>query len=963
MNNDSLSKMNPNNSDANVLAKSLNKITLSKNNSHKIDFSLEMINGKINSKIDSSSKGINELTVSNIGDRYISYLKNKKINDKSFLVISDKNFDAKVFSQIFASSLKSNDVQVFFASNNKSVNLATAFLNIDESFGGIIKFSLNEVENNVLSISFFNNDGTFISAQDSLLFNIDDSNTLELNLKAYDEQIDTLPELNANKYMLMLPFEKNLSNLTVSINNSYKMNDEVINNFFSRNKIKYIESKSKAPNKDKNIKKAIFNSMKNRGDVAVSLISNNDEFELAIRHKNHYKFFDLNDLSAMYLYYQIKHNNKDEKYFKNKYIVTNISSSYLSSIIAKKHKIETKEYDNFHSNISNNKDLSLDMLFATNGKNYFISKGQSNYISDPFYNLQLFLEMISFYIKQNKNLYDVMIEINAEYGIYRHSVNEQKMDDVTYRKFINLTSKELKIANQNIVRLENFKTENKNIKITKITLEDKTKISFIYSDTTNSLKIYLSLFFKPKKTSNLPIKKTLSLDKNGNYINLIIQEKKIIEAIKAFNDDYSKKTFSWRDLVKYFVFIAIFISIFIILFSTLYSSDEGPMKIFNELNNLIIKTPLLMYLLPFLVILVMFPIICNSILIGRMLRVQGQKVKVRHLVIASSIGVVISSITPMSIGGDIAAYWYLKRKSFKRETLIATFLATSFLYQVVGAITSLIFIPMGLFVYGEVLLSGSAESITILTLVLIGFFSNIIAAIFIGVFSFNKKAQSLFIKFLVWLIEWNPFITSRDPSAKAASFQYAFIKIRTSSLTIFKNTGVTLEFIFWRILPIFLNLGAILAILSGFMKPSNELWGGQYINFMIGNSIVSSANMLSITPGGSGTSQWLQTAIYEPLFKEGHAVEYSKMFSLLSTLLFFIVPTILSALLLFTVWMGEKRIDKYEKIKRVILYENKNYKNKNIRKHTVFFKISSIIWVTGIMSAMLIYYLNYLVFM
>jgi hypothetical protein len=103
---------------------------------------------------------------------------------------------------------------------------------------------------------------------------------------------------------------------------------------------------------------------------------------------------------------------------------------------------------------------------------------------------------------------------------------------------------------------------------------------------------------------------------------------------------------------------------------------------------------------------------------------------------------------------------------------------------------------MGFFAYSDVLFSGTAESTIILILVSIGFLSNVISAIFIGVFSFSRRAQSLFIKSVVKISEINPFVVSRDSSVKAASFQYTFVKIRTSSLLIFKNLGLTLEFIF-----------------------------------------------------------------------------------------------------------------------------------------------------------------------
>ena len=968
MNNDTLPKINVNNTDVNVILKSLQKITNSKDKLNVVDSSLEMINGKIISEINNSSGSINDLTISNIGDQYVFFLKEQKIENKSFLVVSDGNFDAKVFSQIFASYLKAYNIKVFFTPINETSNLGANFSNLDESFGGMISFSLHRFQKNFLSISFLNENGAFLSQSQSELFNYNSNNTLDLNLRVYDEKIDLLPLFDVDKYISTLPLEQDLSNLEISINNSYNMNPEIIQKFFHRNKIKYAETKNSNPNKNKNIKKAIFSSIRRKHDVALSLFPGNNYFEIAVRHKKQYKFFNMNDLTAIYLYYQTKYLQTDKDYWQDKYIVGNISTSDLISEIAKKNNIKMKEYQVFYSEIYVNKDLDANMLFATNGTNYFISSGQKNYISDPFYNLQIFLEMISFFKSQNKSLYDIMVEIIAEYGVFRHSINEQIIDDATVRKFFNILSKDMKLADQKIIRFDKINTNNNNIKIFKAILADKTKVSFVHSKRTNSLMIYLSLKFVDKKEEfkkSKKSKKIISLDKNDNYMNLIIQEKKIIEAIKLFKDDYSKKTFNWKDFLKYFVFIAIFILIFVILFTTLYSGTDQTSTIFDKINELIQTNSFLMYSLPFILLMFMFPIICNSILIGRMLKVQGQKVKIRHLIISSSIAVVISNITPLSVGGDIASYWYLKRKSFEKESLIATFLASSLLYQVVGALISLIFIPMGLFAYSDILFSGSAESTIIMIMVLIGFSSNVIAASFIAVFSFSRSAQSLFIKSWIKLIEFNPFIVSRDSSFKAASFKYAFLKIRTSSFVIFKNLGVTLEFIFWRILPYFVNLGAILAISTGLMKPNDKLWGGQYINFIIGFTILSSANTLSPTPGGSGTTQWLQTQIYKQLFddKYGPVGEISKIFSLLSTLLFFIVPTILSGLLLTTVWIGEKRIDKYTKVKRIISYENITTQNKSIRKYTRFYKISFVLWIFMISSGITIYYLTYTSFM
>jgi phosphomannomutase len=548
MNNDSLGKINVKNNDVNVILKSLQKITSSKEHLNQIDSSLDMINGKIISEINTSSGFINDLTISNIGDQYVSFLKTNNIQNNSFLVVSDGNFDAKVFSQVFASYLKSNEIKVFFTSVNEISNFGANFSNLDTSFGGMVSFSLHRSHKNILSISFFNDQGALFSTNESISFNSNIYNTLDLNMNIYDEKIDVLPLFDVEKYIATLPKEKDLSNLSVSINNSYNMNSEIIQKYLSRNKILYNESKTRNPNLNKNIKKAIFSSIKRKHDVAISLLPGNNYFEMAIRHKKQYKFFNLNDLATIYLYYQTKYVKHDINFFENKYIVGDIGTSELISVMAKKNKIEMKQYQTFYSELYTNKDLSSDMFFATNGTNYFISNGQSNYISDPFYNLQIFLEMISFFKQEKKTLYDIMVEIIEEYGVFRHSTNEQIIDDITVKKFFNITAKDMKLAGQKIIRFEKINTNNNNIKIFKAILEDKTKVSFVHSKRTNLLKIYLSLNFIEKKqiepTEHKKFKKIIPLDKNDNYMNLIVREKKILEAIKLFKDDYVKKTFN-----------------------------------------------------------------------------------------------------------------------------------------------------------------------------------------------------------------------------------------------------------------------------------------------------------------------------------------------------------------------------------------------------------------------------------
>lgn len=948
---DNVKKINTNDKDSNIFSLPGKKDKKLNNINDFEEYSLDVINGKILSKIDSNSNFINELTVSNIAYNYVKYLVDQNLKNKNILVTSDANFDATVFSQVFASALIANNINVFFSPNNQPINASLGFSQMDESFGGMVTFCISNIKKNILLISFFDTDGSLLSHEKSISFNGYISNTEELSLEIYDKKIETLKTIDIDKYFSSFPTAKDLSNIKVSINNSYEMNGEVLSYFFKRNNISYKESKCSKPSRDKNIKKSIFNSVRKKDDIALSFLSDNNNFELAILHKNQYKLFNLNDLSAIYLFYLLKYCNYDKEYFNDKYIVTSISSGYLSSIIAKKHSIKVKQYENFSSSISMNNDLNSKMIFATNGANYFINKNNQNYVTDPLYNMQLFLTMTSFFKEQNKTLYDVMEEITLEYGTYRFSELDQNIDDTTIRKLFNIIEKEMVFADKKIIRYEKINTDNKNKKIVRIIFEDKTKATFIYYSKINSLKIYLSLYFGAEKENLSLYKKSSNL--NNNYIDLVVEEKKIIEHIKIFKDNFTKKQVTWKDYLKYLVFTSVLISIFIILFFTLYKAESGNTNIFNQLYSFITHNKLFKYLLPIIIMGIIFPIICNSILIGRMLKSQGEKVKIRHLITSSIIGIVISAITPMSIGGDLAGYWYLRRKSFERGPLIATYLASSLLYQITGAITSVIFIPMGFIAFKDTLNFNSPDTIFILILILIGFIGNIIGASFIGVFSFSKRAQNIFINIWIKIIDWIPFFVSRDPKSRVAIFQYEFSKIRKSSKLIFKNFFSTTEFLFWRMLPFFVNLSAILAIFSGTMKPNDQLWGGQYINYMIASSLLGAANAISITPGGAGTSQWLQAVIFEPMFQEKNQ---STIFSLLSTIVFFIIPVIISAFLLLTVWIGEKRIDKYGRVKRVIQYETETKQNKNIRKYTRFYKISSIFWTIGFIAIMAIYY-------
>ena len=121
--------------------------------------------------------------------------------------------------------------------------------------------------------------------------------------------------------------------------------------------------------------------------------------------------------------------------------------------------------------------------------------------------------------------------------------------------------------------------------------------------------------------------------------------------------------------------------------------------------------------------------------------------------------------------------------------------------------------------------------------------------------------------------------------------------------------------------------------------------------------MIRSINALNfITPSGLGVSDWATKNILAPLFRsqEGYSVD---IYQTMNRILLTISIVVLSAFMLLTVFIGESRIDKYNKIKKTLTQEE--IVQGNIRIKTRFYSFAFIPWTLGIIGLVMTWYLIY----
>ncbi|UWD34090.1 lysylphosphatidylglycerol synthase transmembrane domain-containing protein [Mesomycoplasma molare] len=705
------------------------------------------------------------------------------------------------------------------------------------------------------------------------------------------------------------------------------------------------------------IKKEFIKDKKSKHDVFFYSENSKNIEKTFIKNKNKYQEISNEDINFLLLNYFIK---TDTDFHNTSFYIPFKSSNNVKEFLYKNNHQNIKTYNNLNDLyyfLSREIKIKNERAYIFDGNQIIKLNFSNNFIGfESISNLLLKVEMFEFYEKNKIDIFKTLEENKKNYLVSAAFKDNRTMNYNSFLNFYKKIRKERKIAKfkiekLNINKLNEVRNLNKRKIFIEINLKDGTEILMEFDKILNEVKTEIvSSYFK----SNIYdiVKKEESIRKEMEEYSHILKE----------NNPNNK----WKNILKFSSFLLFIFLVFLILFSTIYrtkdSELEGPLAIFKNFYDIFLSDYKLRFIFLAIVVSNVGFYFFYSMMLYRVFRKQKMKINFKHLFLAAMISTIVQNITPFSFGGDLSSYWYLQKKGYSKPNLASAFAFTSLFHQVSVLFISLIFIPMGFYFYQDILLKDiDARKIITFIFILLGIILNIVLFLLILFVSILKKMQLFIIKIIIFIYKNNPFSYNDNLDRKKIILENKFLEFKINFKNLFKDFLFFLECLFlYKILPFLLNTSIIVLILieKDIILVNNNFssflfW---YLNFQSGSSLLNMANNLSPTPGGIGTSDWLMTVIFQNVFvtSDKELIENNlKIFSFSTKIFYWLIPNIISALMLLTLYLGEKRIDKYKQIATMISIDPKISKNFKKTK-TIFFRNALLMWIIGIISIVFI---------
>ncbi|AAT27688.1 lysylphosphatidylglycerol synthase domain-containing protein [[Mycoplasma] mobile] len=943
-----------------IFKKSLLKISDQKLFSEAFSSSLKIHNSRIVAKMGANTNHLNEFTITAIAESYANFIKQlPNFQNKGIIINYDNRINSELYAKTFAHVLNSNGVSAFFFNNKSSTPIEFLPFTIKKyQLEGGVNVSSSKNYKGINGLLFYKQDAFLLTSEDeekiqenlkSTIYLSNPEEVQEYKIKYLDFEIEN-EIVNFYKSHYKSNLEKKIRIQFSSLYGTSEIFSKILGQIgFDVNFVKSESENAKKVNPWQNLKRKSYSSSNpkslNRAILKARLTNRNfcvainpdgSKFSIAIKHKKRFKYLKSSELAAIYLKYVLEDRKIKDLNFKNLNIVKSFGTSSLINKIARKHDINVIE--TFH-------DLKIDektkvLLALDEDFGFYDYKSNSNF-KDAFSIIITLVEAANFYLNtQSKDFFEILQEIEKEYNVHRISSKKSIISNNKAKRFFTRLENATYLGKKKIVNkysyIENISNGQKQILILK--LIDFSTITVEYSSGDKILKLFVEVIGK---------KEELLMD-------VVINERQIYNDIKEFNEVDESKKIGKKDIFRYSIFISIFILIFVFLFQTIYSLNGNPSEIFNQISNILLPNKANLYFYVALVLFSVLDISIRSFSLKRMLLILGQKVKFKDLFIGAYLGIALTNITPLpGGGGDVITYWYLRRRGVERSSLYASILMGSILYSSTVVIMTVIFLPIGITFYAKVFENPDPATITLIIFLSIGTLFDIFSASMITLISVNKKLQEWIVRTSIKFLEWIPFVTISDPGSVASKFQYEFSEIRKGIKMLTRKKRYLFEQLGFYFIPWFISsgstLGATIFQNSGRIIPN--LPAGTYFNLLSGSSLLRAANSVSITPGGTGTIDLFTTRIFEFIFiPTNNSISNSAVFSLMDRLINLITPTILSFLLIITIYFGERRVDKWNKKNHNNFLKGKLV----IAKRTRFYKIATLIWILGIVSILII---------
>lgn len=902
------------------------------------------------------SSKINELTIASASFAYSQYLLNHIENSasKGIVIGHDNRHNSQFFAEIASRVLKAQGIKTFLYESNElqpTPLISYTIRKLKLAGGIIITASHNPKEYNGFKV--YNelgcqllNDQTkiiqmFMKDVDPFTIKQDQGAFSYINNNIVDSYIEAVLKTR------LRPKDQKVLKVVFSPQHgtSAKIGDKLLSLMDIEH---YNVKKQMVPNPDfkytktpnpedgRSFKRAISLARRKHADLVAITDPDADRLGVAVKYKRRYKYLNGNEVAALYLDYLIKQLKKANKLPANAFIVKSVVSGNLCEKIAQRHKINVYEthvgFKNVAQVIEEKTQGGENFLFAYEESYGFLLDSNIARDKDSLQALVGVVEMANYYKSQHLDLYSQLTNLWNQYGIHRSTVQSQILSLQAQKKLLNRIVKIKNIDGQKIVAIEDYRQGINHLEkqdLIKIILKNGSWFAIRPSGTEPKLKTYIE---------------TVGTEKD-DVINVVILEKTITNLILDNTEVEDRPRVRKRDVIKYIIFFLIIIAALYLVFRFVYKSFEGESVL--DIAKHVFKQFAKWRIVWISAIIWAFfsVVILDAWCKKRLLSLQNQKVPLRYLIVSSVMGSIISFITPLSIGGDAIVYWYLRKKGVSRGPLISTLVSSLILHQTRIVLQTLILLPIGFPLYAEFLANGSPQAKASLVLFIIGLSWNTFSTMMIFMLALNRNFQQWILVRSITFLEWLPFIKIYDPGIIYGKVQYEFNQMRVGMRTLWKKWWVTFEMLFYFLLPVFFNVQAIILWQGGFINP--DITRGPYWSQIIANDVIVTSNSLSLTPGGSGTLEWLTVNINQKLFQGSEFQKTTginaeaiasgidlnwKIISNWPMLLF-------SSLLIGNILIGETRVKKYK-----IINKNRKLSGENIGRNTRVYYFTAIPW-------------------
>ena len=677
-------------------------------------------------------------------------------------------------------------------------------------------------------------------------------------------------------------------------------------------------SKTKSPNPEdyRSYSLGIKKARKEKSDIVVITDPDSDRVGCVVKYKRRFKYLNGNELASLYLEYYLGVLKDKNMLPKDGYILKSIVSTDLASKIAKKYGIETREvnvgFKNIADHIENSKGT---FLFGFEESYGFLINKDISRDKDAFQGIVAIIDMATYYKNLGITLFDQWENIQNEYRIHRNVQKSEGVKSSVTKRVLDGLSKTKSVYGKKVEKVIDYRKSNESPSdMVKVFFKDGGWIVARPSGTEPKIKYYVQTIGTVGE----------------NLVKSVIVEKKMFEYIEELAEYFPPKKFSWKTVIKYSIFVAIMAALLTIVFKGIYSSysSNGSSATTSAIDWYHHQAK---YIFIIAIGGMFFDVFVGAWMKFRLLRFHGERVKLRHLIISSLMGAIISFITPLAIGGDGIGYWYLRRKGFKRAPLASTFLTSTILWQMKNLVLTAIFLPMGIHMFKGLLTSDEVSSKTVMIIFIVGLCWDLFSTIMLWWILISKRFQEWAITTAIKFLEWFRWTHISDPGAKASSFMAEFADLRYGMKRIWKSPKVLGEAMFYEISTKLFSIFAITTVLLGVIRPDLEY--GQYWSQIVATDVVNTANSFSLTPGSTGFIEFISLNIRKETYvgsptPEDTAIHMDIIGKFIRQWPFLILSTLMAIIVV----IGESR--------RKLYSTNK----KGGKEDTTFYKKTSFIW-------------------